>query len=130
MSAVIFDYLSDIDERVQSVAKALNGSIVEDLVNASADLQLAVNQFHAFLQRSPSMLSRQPQVLLQVNKAAAALASVQENLARRSVITQQTLQTLIPTVRAATYGVGMGARTRQPYGSAGQRSGEFKVAVA
>lgn len=130
MSAVFVACLRNVDVRIQAVSEALNSSSVEDLVNASTNLQQAVYQLHALLQRTSPVLLKQNLVSSQVNKAVAALTSVQENLLRRSMMTQQTLQTLIPTARSSTYGVGMGARLRQPYGSAGQRSGEFQVAVA
>lgn len=130
MSAAVIDCLHDIEIRVDCVAKMLSGVPGDDLVRVCADLQQAVNRFHTLLQQSPQMLFTQPHLLLQVDKAAAALVSVQENLARRAALTQQTLQTLLPTVRSDTYGVGTFARMRQPYGSAGQRSGEFQVVAA
>lgn len=122
--------LQDIETLVQRVVQALSGASGDELVKVCDDLQQHVSRLqHLLLQSPPSSLA-QSHWVLQARKAAAALASLQENLARRAVLTQQTLQTLFPAARSDTYSVRLGLRTNQPYGSAGRRSGEFRVVAA
>lgn len=130
MSAAIQNCLQKIDAQVQRVAQALNGASGDELVSICSDLQQQVTELQRLWQRSSSTPSAQSQWVWQIRKAAAALASAQESLARRAVLTQQTLQTLFPAASSDTYNVRLGTRPNQPYSSAGRRSGEFQAIAA
>lgn len=130
MSDAVLDSLAEVEMRVQQVSHLMAGVAGDELVQACADLQLHANRFctlaQEFLVQQPAAAS----LTMRLHKTAAALASCQENLARHAVLTQQSLQTLFPATKNDTYGVGVGARVRQPYGSAGRQSGEFHVITA
>lgn len=130
MSAAIQNCLQKIDAQLQRVAQALNSASGDELVGICDDLQQQVIELQRLWQRFSPTSSAQSQWVLQIRKAAAALASAQESLARRAVLTQQTLQTLFPAASSDTYTARPGTRTNQPYGSAGRRSGEFQVIAA
>lgn len=129
MSAAVQTCLQDIEAQVQRVAQALSGASGDELVEVCDDLQQQIGRLHHLLQLSPLSPSAQLPRVLQARKTAAALSSLQENLARRVVLTQQTLQTLFPAAHSDTYSVRSSAHTNL-YGSAGRRSGEFRVVAA
>jgi len=128
MSDALVDSLQKIELQVQRIAHLMAGAADEELLRACVDLQGQVSRFYAL---SPELASqRRGTLAMRLRKTAAALASCQENLARKAVLTQQTLQTLFPATRSDTYGAGPAARARQPYGSAGRQSGEFQTICA
>lgn len=128
--AIFFVSLEELDARLQQVAHLLVRASDGDLVTACDELHKQVGAFQALWQKAALAPPVPIPLALRLRKTAAALASVQQNLARRAVLTQQTLQTLFPATQSDTYSVGVGARARKPYGSAGRQSGEFQAVCA
>ena len=101
-----------------------------DLLQASTALQTAVLEFSRLAQRATAGLTQDPSLKLRMRKMSVALASCRESLLRRTFITQSALSTLMPATRDNTYAPATGKFTRQPYGSAGRQSGEFRMTSA
>jgi|GEM_PF-1046258 len=122
--------LDTIDTHLQLVTRHLLDPQSGDVLQASTALQAAVLAFSQLAQRFPADLANQPQLKLRLRRMAAALASCRETLLRHTFITQSALSTLMPATREQTYAPAAGRYPRQPYGSAGRQSGEFRVISA
>jgi len=130
LSRLIQSHLDIIETHMNRVFCCLLDPSADDLVQASAGLQAAVIE----LSRLPQLSGQDRQVTtslkLRMRQTMSSFDACREALLRRSFLTDSSLSTLIPATRNSTYAPAAGGYTRQPYGSAGRRSGEFQVISA
>lgn len=122
--------LDTIETHLQHVTRHLLDPQSGDVLQASTALQAAVLAFSQLAQRAPQDFANEPQLKLRMRRMSVALASCRETLMRRAFITQSALGTLMPATRDHTYAPAAGQYARQPYGSAGRQSGEFRAISA
>lgn len=122
--------IEQIDAQLQRIAQLMVHAADGDLASACNGLQQQVCDLQARWQKTALAQPLPATLALRLRKTAATLAATQQNLARRAVLTQQALQTLVPATQSATYDAGVGVRARNPYASAGRQSGEFQVVAA
>jgi hypothetical protein len=82
--------------------------------------------FSKMLQQTAASLRSNPPAQLRVTRIGAMLGSMREGLMRHSVRVDRALAALVPATQNHTYAPNAGAYGRQPYGSAGRQSGEFR----
>jgi len=122
--------LDTIESQINQFSQSLFDPAAGDLLQAASSLQTAVLELSRLMQRGPTGLDKDPSLKVRVRKISVALTSCREALMRRAYITQSALSTLMPATRDATYAPAAGKYARQPYGSAGRQSGEFRVVRA
>ena len=122
--------LENVETHIHQIHQQLLAPDTGDLLQASTALQAAVLAFSRLVQGSPAGFSQEPAFKLRLRALALALASCRETLLRRAFITQSALSTLMPATHEPLYSPAAGQYTRQPYGSAGRQSGEFRVISA
>ena len=122
--------LDTVETHLHHVTQLLLEPDSGDLLQASTALQAAVLEFSRLAQRAGADFSKEPALKPRLRKVSAALVSCRETLMRRAFITQSALSTLMPATRDHTYAPVSGKFARQPYGSAGRQSGEFRVTSA
>lgn len=131
VSGLIQSHLDVIDTHISQVSRYLLDPSSGDLHQASVDLQAAVLE----LARLPQLAAPDRQAPLSLNvrlrQTKASLDACRETLMRRTTLTESSLSTLMPATRSATYAAPATAKySRQPYGSAGRQSGEFRATSA
>ena len=97
-----------------------------ELVAASAELQSMVVLFAKVIQPVAASLKTNPSAQWRVKRIAAQLDALRQAILRNSVVVDRALATLMPSCQENTYAPKTGAYPRQPYGSAGRQSGEFR----
>lgn len=121
-------------EIVETHLKQITQQLLEpdsgDLLQASNALQAAVLEFSRLVQHTPAVFAQETSLKLRMRKISVSLASCRESLLRRTFITQSALSTLMPAALDTMYSPAAGKYARQPYGSAGRQSGEFRVISA
>ncbi len=127
MNGPISKSLNDFDAQVRRLAQLLVDASAGDLLATCAQLQAQAARLQADMQQRPVGDPLPTPLALRLRQSAAALTACQQSLARRTVLTGQTLQTLLPALRRDTYSVEALVRGRTPYGSAGRQSGEFQA---
>jgi hypothetical protein len=130
LSRLIQSHLDTIETRIRQVSRCLLDPSADGLVQASADLQIAVIELSRLPQLSGLDRHVTTSLKLRMRQMMASFDACREALLRRSFLTESSLSTLIPATRNSTYAPAAGGYTRQPYGSAGRRSGEFQVISA
>jgi len=127
-SDVLESQLSQFEDQLALLFVALVRDDGSELVAASAELQSMAVLFSKVMQQTGVGTTNQTGSLLRVKKIGVALSSLREGLLRRSVAVDRALAALIPAAtQLDTYSPKSGIYARQPYGSAGRRSGELKV---
>lgn len=130
LSRLIQSHLDTIEAHINQVSRCLLDPSSGDLVQTSADLQTAVLD----LSRLPQLAALDRQLAsslkLRMRQTMASFDACREALMRRSFLTESSLGTLIPATRNPTYAPAAARYTRQPYGSAGRQSGEFRAVSA
>lgn len=122
--------LEVVETQIHQINQQLLAPDSADLLQASTALQAAVLELSRLVQRTPGGFSKDPSFKLRMRKMSVALASCRESLLRRAFLTQGALSALMPATREDTYSPAAGKYARQPYGSAGRQSGEFRVISA
>jgi len=122
--------LEIIETHICQISRQLLEPDSGDLLQTSTALQAAVLEFLRLVQRTPAAFTKEPSLKSRMRKMSVALVSCREALLRRAFLTQSALSTLMPATRDATYSPAAGNYARQPYGSAGRQSGEFRVVSA
>jgi hypothetical protein len=122
--------LSQFEAQLALLSEALSQNDANELVATSAELQSMAVLFLKLLQQTAISLRRNPPALLRVKKIHAALGSMREGVMRHSVRVDRALAALVPATQNNTYSPSAGAYARQPYGSAGRQSGEFRALSA
>ena len=112
------------------LSAALLSNDVNKMVAASGDVQSMAVVFSKFLPSVAAGLKADAAAQLRVKKIATTLGSMREALLRQSVRVDRALSALVPASQSNTYAPKTGVYARQPYGSAGRQSGEFKVFAA
>jgi len=127
---LIQSHLDTIETHISQVSHCLLNPGSGDLVQVSADLQSAVLD----LSRLPQLAALDRQLAsslkLRMRQTMASFDACREALMRCSFLTESSLGTLIPATRNPTYAPAAARYTRQPYGSAGRQSGEFRAVSA
>lgn len=129
-SSLLQTQLEIIETHIESVTQLLLGSASTELTPACTALQSAVLALANLMQQQSAKLDVDPSLKARLRKVALALASCRESLARRAVLTDGALGTLMPATRQDTYVPAANRYARQPYGSAGRQSGEFRATCA
>jgi hypothetical protein len=129
ISQTLDSQLSQFEAQLALLSEALLRRDSHGLVAASVELQSTVVLFSRALQVAAAQIRQDPQAQLRVKKIAAALSSVRQGLLRQSVVVDRALGALVPAAKSNTYAPNAGYG-RQPYGSAGRQSGEFRALSA
>lgn len=128
---LIQSHLDIIDTHINQVSRYLLDPSSGDLRQASVDLQEAVIALSRLPQLSSSNRQVESSLHMRLRQTKASFDACRETLMRRSILTESSLNTLMPATRSATYAAPATARySRQPYGSAGRQSGEFRATSA
>lgn len=122
--------LDQVQAQLDTVSQALIDSDADSLVVAATALQAAAISLSRLAQVAPHQIKQNRAHQLRIRQIHDVLASRREILIRRSVMVERALAALVPQSQASTYAPSSGAYGRQPYGSAGRQSGEFKVLSA
>lgn len=122
--------LSDFEAQLALLSEALCRHDAHGLVAAANELQFMVVHFSRTLQHSAAQIKHSPTAPARVKKIAAALGSLRQGLLRQGVAAERALAALVPAAQCNTYAPNAGAYGRQPYGSAGRQSGEFRALSA
>ena len=122
--------LDIIEAHIHQVTQLLQQPASADLTLACSLLQATVLDFSRLMQQELVAQAVDIPLKLRLHKTAFALSSCREHLLRRAALTQSALSTLMPATRSDTYAPATGGYARQPYGSAGRQSGEFRMASA
>lgn len=130
LSRLIQSHLDAIETHISQVSRCLLDPGSGDLLQASTDLQAAVLGLSRLPQLSVLDRPVASSLKLRLRQTMASFDACREALMRRSFLTESSLSTLIPATRNHTYAPAAGRYTRQPYGSAGRQSGEFRVISA
>lgn len=121
--------LSQFEAQLALLSEALLRHDPTDLVATSIELQSMVVLFSRALQVAAAQIRQNPQAQLRVKKIAATLSAMRQGLLRQSVVVDRALGALVPAAKSNTYAPNAGYG-RQPYGSAGRQSGEFRALSA
>ena len=119
--------LSQVETQLALLSAALIRDDGNELVAVSTEIQSMAVLFARVLQQAAVSLKNNPAAQWRVKKISATLASIREGLIRHSVKVDRALAALVPATQEVTYSPKSGAYARQPYGSAGRQSGEFRV---
>ena len=119
--------LSLIEGQLALLSLALLSNDANALVAASAELQAMAVWFTKAMPSVAADLKVRPSTQMRVKKIIATMVSMREALLRQGVRVDRALSALVPASQNNTYAPKTGAYARQPYGSAGRQSGEFKV---
>ncbi|MDD2880944.1 MAG: hypothetical protein PHQ58_10925 [Rhodoferax sp.] len=122
--------LSKFEAQLALLSAALIRNDANELVATSAELQSMAVMFSRVLQQTAASLRHNPAAMLRVKKIHAALGSIREGLLRQRVQVDRSLAALVPASQNNTYSPSAGGYGRQPYGSAGRQSGEFRALSA
>jgi hypothetical protein len=125
-SQLLDSQLNQFEAQLALLSAALMRNDANELVATSAELQSMTVLFSRVLQQTAASLRHNPAAFLRVKKIHATLGSVREGLMRHRVQVDRTLAALVPASQNNTYSPNAGGYGRQPYGSAGRQSGEFK----
>jgi hypothetical protein len=129
-SSLVQAHLEIIESHIDSVTQMLQGLASADLTPACTALQSAVLAFANLMQQKSAKLDADPSLKARLRQVSLSLASCRESLVRRAALTDGALGTLMPATRQDTYAPAANRYARQPYGSAGRQSGEFRVTCA
>ena len=121
--------LSQFEAQLALLSEALLRHDARGLEAASVELQSTVVLFSRSLQAAAAQIRQSPPTQLRVKKIAAVLSSMRQGLLRQSVVVDRALGALVPAAKSTTYAPNAGYG-RQPYGSAGRQSGEFRALSA
>jgi len=125
MQDAVMTQLDLVEQQFNQVAAFLASGEAPQMETASETLQSLSVQLAKLLQ-TPANPAAQKTVRERVRTMAQALQTLRLNLSRRSVLTQQALQVLIPeTAPKSTYSGGSSV-----YGSVARQSGQFRVLAA
>ena len=125
MQPNVMTQLDLVEQQFNQVAAFLASGDAPQLETASETLQTLSVQL-ADLLKVPASPAVQKVVRQRVMSMAQALQVVRLNISRRSLMTEQALQVLIPAAAPkATYSGGSSV-----YGSVARQSGQFKVLAA
>jgi hypothetical protein len=121
--------LDHVEFSLNQLAQALLEKNPDQLLMASNEVQrLSLLLPKLLLQ---SQRSQNTQVKKRLLKLSALMASSREALFRHAAVTQRALAALVPSSQeSTTYTPAAGRYARQPYGSVGRQSGEFKALTA
>jgi len=122
--------LSHIEAQLALLSEALLRNDANGVVAASHEVQSLAVLFSQALPQVAASLKGNPAAQLRVRKIAATLGSMREGLLRHSVAVDRALAALVPATKNDTYSPKSGAYARNPYGSAGRQSGEFRGVAA
>jgi hypothetical protein len=122
--------LSQFESQLAFLCQSLVQPYPDDLLAAASELQATAVALAADIPAVASSIRNSAADQQRVKIMAAKLISLCEALSRQNVGIERALATLIPTAKTHTYPARSGLSSRQPYGSAGRQSGEFKPVSA
>lgn len=122
--------LSQFEAQLALLSAALAQNDPNELVATSTELQSMAVLFLKMLQQTAANLRDNLPAQLRVKRIGATLGSMREGVLRHSVRVDRALAALVPASQNNTYSSYSGAYGRQPYGSAGRQSGEFRALSA
>lgn len=118
--------LAALEQHVHDINASLVQGDAPSLLRAAESLRQGAVRLGELLQSLTPQQRHSRQLKLQLSELAANLAMGRDNLARRSVLVERTLQTLVPAVRNNTYAPASAG----PYGNVARPSGSFKSLAA
>ena len=121
--------LSQFEAQLALLSESLLRHDANEWVAMSTELQSMVVLLSKALQPAVAQIRQNPSAQLRVKKIAAALSSMRQGVLRQSVVVDRALGALVPAAKRNTYAPNAGYG-RQPYGSAGRQSGEFRALSA
>lgn len=121
--------LSQFEAQLALLSESLLRHDANEWVALSTELQSMVVLLSKALQPAVAQIRQNPSAQLRVKKIAAALSSMRQGVLRQSVVVDRALGALVPAAKRNTYAPNAGYG-RQPYGSAGRQSGEFRALSA
>ncbi len=129
--SVIDSALNLVESELERVSRTLIETDPGALVAAAAALQRAAVDFSKVMQQVKGKSSSDRVLRVRIKKLASLMVSRREILIRHGVTVERALAALVPTAsETATYAPAGATYARQPYGSVGRRSGEFRVLSA
>ena len=118
------DLLTRIEEHFEAMSRSLVAGDAPAMEQASAVLRLEAVEFGRALQNGRP-LEMSEGTRLRLSRVAAGLASQREGLLRHAAVVDQSLGSLVPATRRATYAAGSG-----PFGNNTRQSGAFRLLSA
>jgi hypothetical protein len=112
--------LARVEQQIGVVASALLSDDPAVLEAGTKNLQQVVTDMFRCHEQLLKSGKSPKHLTLRVKELSAALASVRDNLMRKSAFVDQTLQIVLPERQQSTYAPKSG-----PYGSAMRKSGKF-----
>lgn len=128
--AIVDSQLSRFESQLAFLSSAIARNDPNELVAVSAELQSMVVLLSKVLQPVAAIIENNVSAQWRVKKIVAGLATLRQGLLRQSVTVDRALGALMPACQENTYKLKAGVYARQPYGSAGRQSGEFKSLTA
>lgn len=121
--------LDQVESSLEQLDSALRDKDNHKLLNASNDVQRFAVALPKLLQQC--RFSTDKATEQRMLRIVSLMGSRREALLRHTAITQRALTALVPASQEnATYTPAAGRFSRQPYGSVGRQSGEFKTFTA
>jgi hypothetical protein len=112
------------------LSAVLSQNDANELMSASVQLHSLTVAFSKILSHVAIGLENNLSGQLRIRKINAVLGSLREGLMRHSAGVDRALAALVPATKNNTYTPKTGSFARQPYGSAGRQSGEFRAISA
>jgi len=121
--------LDQVESSLTQLDVALREKDTQKLLTASNDVQRFAVELPKLLQQCRFSTDKATQQ--RMLRIVSLMGSRREALFRHTAITQRALTALVPASQEnATYKPVAGRFSRQPYGSVGRQSGEFKTLTA
>ncbi len=117
--------LSNVEARLEEVARAVAGQDAEGLERACAELRHALQLCAQGLAQLPPAQKKDAALRNRMRRVQALVGAQRGGLARQSARVDMALQAIVPAARSTTYGAGKG-----PYGGAARQTGAFKLLAA
>lgn len=115
--------LSNVEARLEEVARAVAGKDAEGLALACAELRHSMQMCsHGLAQLAPK---QRQLATLRVKRIQTLLGNQRGGVARQSARVELALQAIMPASRSSTYGNAKG-----PYGTGVTQTGAFKLLAA
>lgn len=117
--------LAQIEQRFAAVSAKLIAGEPQALAEAASAMQQVAVEFFQIAPSLSLSVDTAAALKARVRRLAAGMAIQRENLIRRQVVVQRTLDAILPAAQHCAY-----AKPGGPYGSVAKQTGAFKVLSA
>lgn len=117
--------LAQIEQRFAAVSAKLIAGEPQALAEAASAMQQVAVEFFQIAPSLSLSVDTAAALKARVRRLAAGMAIQRENLIRRQVVVQRTLDAILPAAQGSAY-----PKTPSPYSSVGRQTGAFKVLAA